>query len=283
MNKLGLGLALLAGGLLASGIASAQVDLTGMWSQRIHMDGPIGEAEYGDYTALPLNAAGLLRAETWSDQRWTVPEHQCEPHPIDYAIFAPASMRVWSDVDPPTQQMTALHQTLQWMIPHRTIYLDDRPHPSEYAPYTWMGFNTGKWVGDMLVVTTTHLKEGWLRRNGAPRSEKGSLMEYWMRHGNLITITSIVTDPVYLEEPFVRSVNYELDPGYQHGPYPCSARVEIDRPQGFVGHWLPGTNPLLAEFRATLGLPVESIRGGAAVMYPEYEPKLKEMIRAARP
>jgi len=275
-------LAALAALMMAPSV-HAQVDLTGMWVQKFHMDEPIGEAEYGDYTALPLNAAGVLRAETWSDQKWTVPEHQCEPHPIDYAIFGPANMRVWSDVDAPTQRMKSLHQSLQWMIPQRTIWLDGRAHPSQYAPHTWMGFSTGKWVGDMLVVRTTHLKEGWLRRNGAPRSDKGSLMEYWSRHDGYITILSIVSDPVYLEEPFVRAMSYEQDPGYQHGPYPCSARVEIERPQGFVGHWLPGQNPLLEEFRAKLALPVDAVRGGSEVMYPEYERKLKDMIRSARP
>ncbi len=54
-----------------------------------------------------------------------------------------------------------------------TIYMDGRPHPSENAPHTWQGFSTGEWEGDMLKVTTTHLKEGWIRRNGLPRSEHG--------------------------------------------------------------------------------------------------------------
>ena len=48
-------------------------------------------------------------------------------------------------------------------------------------------------------------------------------------------------------------MSYEQDPGYQHGPYPCSARVEIDRPQGFVGHWLPGQNPLLPPWPGPTG------------------------------
>ena len=36
----------------------------------------------------------------------------------------------------------------------------------------------------MLKVTTTHLKEGWLRRNGVPRSEKATLIEHFIRHGD---------------------------------------------------------------------------------------------------
>jgi len=270
--------------VLVGSPAFAQVDLTGMWGQLMHSDSPDRGAgpDYGDYTGLPLSEAGLLRAETWSDAKWTVPEHQCEPHPVDYAPWGPASMRVWSDVDAPTQQMTALHQTFQWMITHRTIYLDGRAHPSQYAPHTWMGFNTGRWVGDMLIVNTTHLKEGWTRRNGPARSEKGKLTEYWMRHDNYLTITSITEDPVYLTEPVVRSMNWQIDPGYQHGPYPCSARVEIERPQGYVAHFLPGTNPLLDEFRKGLGVPVEAAQGGAESLYPEYEQKLREMIRSAQ-
>jgi hypothetical protein len=112
---------LVLAGVMLAVCTHVQVDLTGMWAQKFHMDEPIGEAEYGDYTALPLNAARVLRAEAWSDQKWTVPEHQCEPHPIDCAIFGPANMRVWSDVDAPTQRKVALHRTIQRMIPERTI------------------------------------------------------------------------------------------------------------------------------------------------------------------
>ena len=103
-----------------------------------------------------------------------------------------------------------------------------------------------------------------------------------MRHDNVLTITSITEDPVYLTEPVVRSMNWQLDPGYQHGPYPCSARVEIDRPQGFVAHFLPGQNPLIAEFRKSLGVPIEAAQGGAESLYPEYEQKLKAMIKAGK-
>ena len=51
----------------------------------------------------------------------------------------------------------------------------------------------------MLTVTTTHLKEGYLRRNGLPRSDKATLVEHWIRHGDFLTVTAIVTDPVYLD------------------------------------------------------------------------------------
>ncbi len=114
-------------------------------------------------------------------------------------------MRIWSEVDPFTQAVVAWHTTLRFMLPQRTIYMDGRPHPSENAPHTWQGFSTGEWEGDMLKVTTTHLKEGWIRRNGLARSEKATLIEYFIRHGDFFTLVSDVKDPVYLTEPFIRT------------------------------------------------------------------------------
>ena len=56
--------------------------------------------------------------------------------------------------------------------------MDDRPHPGPNAPHTWMGFSTGRWDGDMLIVETTHLKQGWIRRNGIPMSDRATMTEY---------------------------------------------------------------------------------------------------------
>ena len=52
----------------------------------------------------------------------------------------------------------------------RIIWLDGREHPPAEAPHTWMGFSTGEWHGRVLKVRTTHIKQGWHRRNGLPMS-----------------------------------------------------------------------------------------------------------------
>ena len=57
--------------------------------------------------------------------------------------------------------------------------MDGRPHPPEYADHTWQGFSTGIWEGNMLTITTTHLKTNYIRRNGVPRSDKATLTEHW--------------------------------------------------------------------------------------------------------
>ena len=162
-----------------------------------------------------------------------------------------------------------------WALQHRTIYMDGRPHPSPSAQHTWQGFSTGEWEGDMLKVTTTHLKEGWVRRNGLPRSDKATLTEYFIRHGNYLTLVTVVKDPVYLSEPLVRTSNWVVDPGFQLSPFSCIPSVEIERPRGTVPHYLPGTNPYLSEFGDNHGIPLEAARGGAETMYPDYLPRLR--------
>ena len=37
------------------------------------------------------------------------------------------------------------------------------------------------------------------------------MIEHWMRHGDFLTIVQIVTDPVYLTEPFIQSTDFVLD------------------------------------------------------------------------
>ena len=93
--------------------------------------------------------------------------------------------------------------------------------PNEYEPHTFQGFSTGVWEGNMLTVTTTHLKENYLRRNGVPRSSKATFTEHWVLHGNYLTITHVVNDPVILTEPLVRSQSWFLDPGQRAGLFPC--------------------------------------------------------------
>jgi hypothetical protein len=84
----------------------------------------------------------------------------------------------------------------------------------------------------------------------------------------------VITDPVYLTEPFVRTSDFVLDPTQVIAPYPCEAVVEVDRPLGAVPHHLPGANTFLREFADKSKLPFEATRGGAETMYPDYAKKI---------
>jgi hypothetical protein len=263
----------------------AQMDPTGEWENRFHEDEPerIPGPEIGDYLGLPINDAARLRADSWAATLLELPENQCRPHPSDYAWRGPALLRIWKEVDRDTQKLVAYHTHISWQAPEQTIYMDGRPHPPEYAPHTWQGFSTGKWEGDILTVATDHLKEGWIRRNGVPRSDRATVTTRFLRHGNYLTVVILVYDPVYLTEPFVRSTDFVYAPQQEIAPYPCEAVDETDRPQGVVPHHLPGTNPFLNEFPAAFGIPPEATRGGAETMYPEYKLKLKNMKTLPRP
>jgi len=257
--------------------AFAQIDPSGEWAPRFHEDQPerLPGPEIGDYLGLPINDAARLRADSWDASLLTLPEHQCKPHPADYSPRGPANLRITKEVDKDTQQIIAFHTHISWQAPERTIWMDGREHPPDYAAHTWQGFSTGKWEGDMLTVTTTHLKTGWIRRNGIPRSDRATLTEHWIRHGDYLTLVSIITDPVYLSEPFVRTTNWVMDPRQAIAPYPCESVEEIQRPKGFVPHHLPGTNKFLMEFPKKYNLPEAAARGGAETMYPEYQQKMK--------
>jgi hypothetical protein len=271
--------------MLPGGTALAQTDPSGEWENRFHEDEPerVPGPEIGDYLGLPINDAARLRGDTWVATLLELPENQCRPHPSDYAWRGPALLRIWKEVDPQTQKLVAYHTHISWQSPEQTVYMDGRPHPPPYAPHTWQGFSTGKWQGDILTVTTDHLKEGWIRRNGVPRSANAVVTTYFLRHGDYLTVAVLISDPAYLTEPFIRTTDFVSAPQQQLAPYPCEVVDEIDRPLGLVPNHLPGTNPFLEEFPAEYGIPPEAARGGAETMYPEYQMKLKTMKTLPRP
>ncbi|HEY7447379.1 MAG TPA: hypothetical protein VH702_04470, partial [Vicinamibacterales bacterium] len=158
--------------------------------------------------------------------------------------------------------------------PPHTIWLDGRPHPSKNALHSFGGFTTGGWEGNALLARTTHLKEGMVWRNGVPHSDQATMTEHYVRHGDILTITMIVEDPIYFEEPFIRNTSFVLDPNARVLPEPCEPQAEFDRAPGEVPHYLPGLNPFLNEVSRVFNIPDDAARGGAATMYPEYRKQL---------
>ncbi|HTX24530.1 MAG TPA: hypothetical protein VMD03_07735 [Steroidobacteraceae bacterium] len=276
--------ALAAAALVAKRTAFAQEDPSGDWSPIFHEDARerILGAEIGDYMGLPINAAALLRVESWSAELIELPENQCRQHGSDYGWRGPSNLSIWKEVDRATQQVIAYHTHLSAYGAEQTIWMDGRPHPPDYARHTWAGFSTGRWDGDALVITTTHLKENWLGLNGVPRSDLATASVHLLRHGDYLTVAVITYDPVYMTEPLIRTVDFRYNPQQQMAPWPCEPVDEVDRPPGVVPSYLPGQNPYLTEFAARYGIPPQAALGGAQTMYPEYMEKLKTMQRLPR-
>jgi hypothetical protein len=267
------------------GAALAQVDLSGTWSPRYHEDQPerIPGPELGDYLGLPITDGARLFAESWDPSRLTLVEEQCRVHVASYIYRGPLQLRIWEEKDPQTQEVLAIKHYTSTYEQTRTIYMDQRPHPPDYAAHTWQGFSTGRWEGDVLVVTTTHLKQGWLRRNGLPESDQAKLTEHFIRHGDHLTRVSMIEDPISLTEPLVKSDNFVINPRQLQQNawlWHCEAVEEVaDRPKGVIPHYLPGQNPFLKEFRDRFGIPEDATRGGAETMYPEFMLKLKALTK----
>src|SRR5438874_113571 len=133
--------------LLVSVPAFGQVDFSGSWAPLYHEDSPerLPGPELGDYTELPINDAARMRADTFdADRISVVQEYQCRPHGADYAMRGLGNIRVWQDIEPSTQRLIAIHLHLLAWDSERTIYMDDRPGPSDLEPHTWQGFSAGK-------------------------------------------------------------------------------------------------------------------------------------------
>jgi hypothetical protein len=241
--------------------------------------------ELGDYLGLPINDANRLRADSWSGSRLTMPEQQCRVHVSPYIYRGPTNLRIWEEKDPETQALLGIHVYSQTYEQNRTIWMDNRPHPPDYALHTWMGFSTGKWDGEILTVYTTHIKTGWVRRNGLVESDHATLTEHFIRHGDILTHVSILSDPAYLTEPLIKSQDFNLNTRYAgNWLYPCESVEEVvGRKDGEVPNYLPGENPFLKEYETAHPMvPYEAARGGAETMYPEYRLKLKALATSAR-
>jgi hypothetical protein len=212
--------------LLAGVPAFAQIDFTGVWQPRTgDEDNPerLAGPSLVEYLGLPINDYARQWGLAYRSERLSLPEHQCPVHVVEYIHRGPLQMRLWDERDEITHQLIAIHEYISTYEQSRTIWMDGRPHPSEYAPHTWMGFSTGAWEGNMLTVTTTHVKQGWHRRENVPASDEVTVIEHYVRHGDLLTHISVVEDPIYLAEPLIKSedFNYVPNPNQFNPFWPC--------------------------------------------------------------
>lgn len=265
---------------LVSAPVSGQVDIDNMWRPLPHNQD--GSGMIGDAAGVPLNDDGKSRAETWSPDQFDMAEWVCRPHAWDVSLEGPlAQVRFSSQYDAATQGVDAYlgHIYMQWQ--QQTIWMDGRPHPSKNAPHTWSGFTTGEWQGDVLVTTTTHVKEDYVRRWGLPRSDQTTLRTHWRRMGDYLQATVIMYDPIYMTEPYTRSsLMWIRDPGLNMDPYPCEEATETAVPKGTTAHFLPGQSYMPAydpERSDSFATPYEARRGGAESMYPDYIRKMETM------
>ena len=254
----------------------AQAELAGSWAARNTED--ISRDSYPvDYVGLPLNDEGRTRALTYNESQLAMIERQCEGWPAFYFVQGPFGLKIWGDTEP------IKGITTSWTIgawedrAPLVIWMDGRPHPSRYAEHTRGGFTTGTWEGTTLVAYTTHMKAGFIRKNGPPSSDRATMTSRFFRHGDILTVLAVIEDPIYLAESEIVTKSFQLTaaPISPIGP-PCVSGFEGRRPGESVPHYAPENNPFVDELTTLFHIPREAVLGSADTLYPEYRKKIKD-------
>jgi glyoxylase-like metal-dependent hydrolase (beta-lactamase superfamily II) len=248
-------------------------DIAGEWRLDNNEEDTTAQPPLGDYLGIPFNDAGRQRADTTAESLWGTPEYQCRPHSAPHQWRGLGGARILKEQDPLTREVRTYHVQFMRSL-DRPIFMDGRPHPPAYAPHSWTGFSTGEWIGNTLKVTTTHLKDGYLKRGGPQTSDLYTMTEFITRHDEILTITTVVDDPVYQDEPYVQSTTYTIDPNASVAMETCNGSAFAENggtDRHWVPHFLPGQNTALTEWlKQDDWVPVEPTRGGVTTLYPEY-------------
>ena len=258
--------------LPSSGIASAQTDFSGEWTVVRSMDNT-ENPWVGDWVGLPLNADGLARAEGWDASILSLPEYQCRPHGWAYIYRGPTQLRITKEVDPFSREVVA-YQPEWHQSTNMPVYLDGREGPPTRGQSHWGGFSTATWEGDILRIKTTHLKEDYIRRDGAMVSDQATVTSFWIRRGDILTWINIVHDPAVS----VRAADSQLGVSPQRELAGTGASLHLGlrgARKGNVPHYLPGENPFLKNLRVRYGLAPTAPTGGVPTVYPEYQKTLQ--------
>lgn len=225
------------GGPPRSPEAAAPIDLTGYWVSLVTEDWRwrMVTPPKGDFASVPLNAEGRKVGNEWDPAKDEADGNQCKAYGAAAIMRVPTRLHItWKDENTLQIETDAGTQTrlLHFGPPHR---------PAESS---WQGYSAADWdvissgrggrgappAGGSLKVVTDHLKAGYLRKNGVPYSANASVVEYFDRtyepDGNsYLIVTTIVTDPMYLTQPFITSTHFKKQPDAKGWhPTPCEAR-----------------------------------------------------------
>ena len=231
----------------------APVDLTGSWVSVVTEDWAqrMLPSVKGDVSGIPLNVAGQTAAKSWDPAKET---DACKAYGAPALLRIPGRLKInWQDggnsllMEADAGQQT---RALQFNAPSDTRVeaslqgfsaaswdyaggFDPAriPRAGESAPRRGgRGAPPSTPQGGALKVVTTHLKAGYLRKNGTPYSKDAVLTEYFNLHADpygtdWLVVTAILHDPAFLNVDYITSTNFKREPdGAKWRPRPCSAQ-----------------------------------------------------------
>ncbi|HVB87735.1 MAG TPA: hypothetical protein VNK23_13835 [Candidatus Dormibacteraeota bacterium] len=226
----------------------APQDFTGYWVSLVTEDWRwrMLTPDKGDYSSVPLNSVGKALADTWDPAKDTAAGEQCKSYGAPALMRIPTRLHIaWADDHTLRIDTDAGTQT-------RLLHFDSAA-PADFTP-SWQGYSVASWEGlkqggmfrlptvagggaqqtrapeGYLKVVTTHLRPGYLRKNGVPYSANTVLEEYYdgftePNGDSYLVVTTIVTDPQYLSQPFITSSHFKKQTDASGwNPTPCEAR-----------------------------------------------------------
>jgi hypothetical protein len=233
--------------------AAAPIDLTGWWVAHGSEDWRWRWVvpDRGELSGVPVNAKGREVADDWDPEADEIAGLQCKAYGAAGLMRLPGRIHItWQDDNTLKIDTDAGQQT-------RFLKFGAPPPPA--SEKTWQGFSSAVWQtttslqpgpseggeapagggrggaarsnqAGQLKVLTTHLRAGFLRKNGVPYSENARMTEYYTlatspNRDEWLVITTIVEDPEFLNEPFITSTNFKKEPdGSKWSPTTCNTR-----------------------------------------------------------
>jgi hypothetical protein len=213
--------------------AGAIFDPTGYWVSVITEDWRyrMVTPSLGDYQGVPMTPEARKIADAWDPAKEEASGDLCKSYGAPALLRVPNRLHItWQDDQTLRMDSDAGKQT-------RTFHFGDWK-PAAGAPPTLQGDSKAEWergggrgaTDGSLKVTTSHLRAGFLRKNGVPYSENANLVEYFdlikAPNGDpVMVVTIITTDPMYLRQPFVITSQYKKEASdAKWNPTACSAK-----------------------------------------------------------
>jgi hypothetical protein len=203
---------------------AAPIDLTGYWVSPIIEDWKFRMVtpNKGVFGGIPLNDEGRKVGMSWDPAADEKAGEQCRAYGAGGIMRLPSRLHVtWQDDATLKVEVDTGTQT-------RVLSFNASP-PAEAS---WQGQSLAQWnvPANTLKVVTTNLKPGYVRKNGAPYSNKAVVTEYWELHSlpnkdQWMTVTTKVDDPVYFARPYLTSSDFKKLPSAAGwNPTPCTAK-----------------------------------------------------------
>jgi hypothetical protein len=214
--------------------APSETDFTGYWVALVTEDWRwrMVTPAKGDYASVPLTIEAREVADTWDPAKDEAAGEQCRSYGAPGIMRIPARLHVvWQDDNTLRVEIDAGRQT-------RLLHFGEWNAPAG-AP-TWQGNTIASWEASRnsgsapkygsIKTVTTHMRSGYLRKNGVPYSAQAELSEYWDINkepdgSQTLVITSDVHDPKYLQHDWLTALHFRREPdGSKWDPQPCSSK-----------------------------------------------------------